>query len=223
MINVYAPLVWTKHGEAQLPSYVDVRNGVLTIQNARIEDSGRYICTSASAHPSRPGESVNEIVDVSINQNGGYLQPPTVKPLNELYTVLQGSDFTLTCEAAGNPYPTISWSKIHEQSLGTNVQQVGNILKIFNAQPHNRGIYQCSVSSNGQTTETSGVIDIEREYFKVLNRIHQINRKKRKYLPMFNSCNSIRMSIAKDFKKGIGKLLQFKTNISFLLKNFQDI
>lgn len=165
VINVYAPLVWTKHGEAQLPSHVDIKNGVLTIQNARIEDSGRYICTSASANPSQPGESVNEFVDVSINQNGGYLQPPTVKPLNELYTVLQGSDFSLTCEAAGNPYPTITWSRVHEQSLGTNVQQVGNILKIFNAQPHNRGIYQCSVSSNGQSTETSGVIDIEREYF----------------------------------------------------------
>lgn len=96
VINVYAPLVWTKHGEAQLPSYIDTRNGVLTIQNARIEDSGRYVCTSAATNPSQPGETVNEIVDVAINQNGGYVQPPTVKPLNELYTVLQGSDFTLT-------------------------------------------------------------------------------------------------------------------------------
>lgn len=95
VINVYAPLTWSKHGDAQLPSHVDVQKGVLTIQNARIEDSGRYTCTSASANPSRPGDLVNEIIDVSISEHDGYAQPPTVKPLNELYTALQGSDFTL--------------------------------------------------------------------------------------------------------------------------------
>lgn len=84
-------------------------------------------------------------------------------------------------EAAGSPYPAITWSKIHEDTLGTNVQQVGNILKIFNAQPHNRGIYQCSVASNGQTSETSGVIDIERKYFVVMLK-EQKKKKEIKYL-----------------------------------------
>lgn len=164
VINVYTQLVWTKQGHPQLPTYADVRNGVLTIQNVRVEDSGRYICSSTPTAPSRPDESVNEGIDVFINgEDHTNAQPPTIKPLDELTTVVQGTDFSLACEATGNPYPTITWAKIHEDSLGSNVQQIGNILKIFNAQPHNRGIYQCTATSNGQTVDASGVIDIDRK------------------------------------------------------------
>ncbi|XP_031633879.1 hemicentin-2-like [Contarinia nasturtii] len=106
-----------------------------------------------------------KVVNVSItNSNTGGAQIPSqpvyVKPLEELYTVVQGSEFTLTCEASGYPYPTITWKKIYEDSLGSNVQQIGNTLKMFNAQLENMGIYQC-IASNGETAESSTVIDIE--------------------------------------------------------------
>lgn len=45
ILNVYPTLTWTKHGSPRLPTYVDVRNGVLTIQSVKVEDSGQYICT----------------------------------------------------------------------------------------------------------------------------------------------------------------------------------
>lgn len=164
-VNVYATLVWDKAGQQQLPAHIDVRNGVLTIQNVRVEDSGRYTCTSSPSGADQPSDIGSEVIDVVITDtNQGQLAPPRVKPLEELYTVVQGSDFTLTCEASGNPYPTVVWAKIHED-LASNCQQVGNLLKIISAQPHNRGIYQCTVTSNGQSTETSTVIDIERKFF----------------------------------------------------------
>lgn len=163
VINVYAQLVWSKQGSPHLPTYADVRNGILTIQNVRVEDSGRYVCSSTPAAPSRPDESITEIVDVFINEDSNNAQSPQVKPFDEQYIVIQGTDFTLTCEASGNPYPTITWTRIHENNLGSNVQQIGNILKIFNAQPDNRGIYQCTATSNGQTAESSAIIDIDRK------------------------------------------------------------
>ncbi|XP_055304959.1 basement membrane-specific heparan sulfate proteoglycan core protein isoform X6 [Sitodiplosis mosellana] len=160
-INVYATLVWNKAGEQQLPAHIDVKNGILTIENVRVEDSGRYTCTSSPSGPNQPPGTSSEVIDVVITDSStGQLEPPRVKPLEELYTVVQGSDFSLTCEASGYPYPTVVWAKIHED-LASNCQQIGNILKIINAQPHNRGIYQCTVTSNGQSTETSTVIDIE--------------------------------------------------------------
>lgn len=165
-INVYATLVWTKSGQPHLASHVDVRNGVLTIQNAAIEDSGRYVCTSAPSYPSQDPASITEAVDVFITSQGSRPEPPSVKPLNDLYTVIQGQDFSLTCEASGNPYPKITWKKIHEDHLGSNVQQNGNILRILNAQPDNRGIYQCIAESNGLINDASTVIDIERKYFR---------------------------------------------------------
>ncbi|XP_031635070.1 basement membrane-specific heparan sulfate proteoglycan core protein isoform X6 [Contarinia nasturtii] len=165
VINVYATLVWNKSGLTQLPSHVIVRNGILTIPSVSVEDSGRYICTSSPSTSGQPIESITEVADVFIIDDDNSdtqvsPQPVYVKPLEELYTVLQSSDFNLACEASGNPYPTITWKKIHEDSLGSNVQQIGNTLKIFNAQPENRGIYQC-IASNGQTADSSTVIDIE--------------------------------------------------------------
>lgn len=166
ILNVYATLTWTKYGSSTLPPYVNVQNGVLTIQSVTIQDSGRYVCTSSPSMPNQPIESITEVVDVFINPDPDMDQSLKITPLDELYTIVQGSDFSLPCVASGNPYPTIAWKKIHEDNLGPNVQQVGNILKITNARPDNRGIYQCTAQSNGQTVETSSVIDIERKYFK---------------------------------------------------------
>ena len=172
LLNVYAPLTWSKFGIPSLPSHVEVRNGVLTIHSVTVEDSGRYVCTTTPSSPNQPIDSVTEVADVQINyEDGGgggggdYGQPPTIKPLQEQYMVVQGSDFSLTCEASGSPYPTIIWTKVHEDSLGPNVQQIGNVLKITRAQIENRGIYQCTAQSNGQTVETSGIIEIECKLF----------------------------------------------------------
>lgn len=125
--------------------------------------------------------SDDQVADVFINSAPGYDQPLKLNKLEELYTIVQGSDYTLTCEASGTPYPTITWKKIHEDSLGANVQQMGNILKITNAQPENRGIYQCMAQSNGQTEETSTIIEIDRKYLVIylmfndssLNKLNQ--------------------------------------------------
>lgn len=168
-INIYATLVWTKSGLQTLPPYVEVRDGVLTIRNARVEDSGRYVCTSSPTPNAAEPQSITEIADVSISSvDLGRPQPPVIKPLNELYNVVQGRDFTLACEASGNPYPRITWKKIHEEHLGSNVQQNGNVLRILNAQPDNRGIYQCVAESNGLSTDVSTVIDIERKLFFII-------------------------------------------------------
>lgn len=164
LVNVYAQLTWSKFGSPSLPPNVNVRNGVLTIQSVTVQDSGRYVCTTTPSSPDQPIDSITEVVDVTINpdEHGGeYGQPPQIVALQEQYLVVQASDFSLTCEASGNPYPTIVWTKVHEDSLGSNVQQIGNVLKITRAQIDNRGIYQCTAQSNGQTVETSGIIEIE--------------------------------------------------------------
>lgn len=169
IVNIYAPLTWSKSGSQRLPPYVDVNKGVLTIPSALVEDSGRYVCTTTQTSSDQAADSLTETVDVIINERGGGGggdQQLTIKPLEEEYLVVQGSDFSLTCEAFGNPYPTIVWQKVHEDSLGPNVQQIGNVLKISHAQVNNRGIYQCTAQSNGQTVESSAIIEIECKFFQ---------------------------------------------------------
>lgn len=166
--DVYAPLKWTKFGSDSLEPNVDVRGGILTIQSAAVRDTGRYICTTSPTSPGQSIDSITQTVDVTINERGGggdYGQSPTIKTLDEQYLIVQGSDFSLTCEASGNPYPTIVWKKVHEDNLGANVQQIGNVLKITRAQIDNRGIYLCTAQSNGQTVETNTIIEVECKLF----------------------------------------------------------
>lgn len=166
VIDVYATLVWSKDGRSHLPPHINVRNGVLTIADAVAEDSGRYTCTSSASTEDNP---ITEIADVRIvsNDNGGNgggdnREPPVVKPLEDMYLVTQGTDFSLVCEASGNPYPQVKWTKLHEE-IGPNVQINGNTLRILNAQPDNRGVYLCTAESGGQSTDQNTVVEIERK------------------------------------------------------------
>lgn len=88
--------------------------------------------------------------------------PPTVKRLPEENLIIQGQDFSVTCEANGSPYPSIKWTKVHE-ALGDNVHQSGNVLRIMNARPDNRGVYLCIAENVAGHDQSSTVVDIERK------------------------------------------------------------
>lgn len=161
LADSYANVDWSKEGVLILPAHVIVRNGVLTVQRATAEDSGRYVCTTGASGQPNPS---TEVVDVFIQPEDDFdrQEPPRIEPLNNVYNVIQGNDFELICQASGSPYPQVSWKKIHEE-IGSNVQINGNVLKIMNAQMGNRGVYVCSADSNGQIAEQSTIIDIERK------------------------------------------------------------
>lgn len=156
LADVYANLVWTKDGHRDLPAHIYADNGALTIQRASVEDSGRYICSSESGQG-----PITQSADVYITSSNRP-DPPKIKKFNDLYDAVQGSDFSLICEASGNPTPTVKWTKVHEK-IDSNIQVNGNVLRILNAQPVNRGVYTCIAESEGGIAEESTVIDIERK------------------------------------------------------------
>jgi Immunoglobulin domain len=73
---------------------------------------------------------------------------------------VQGSDFSLTCESSGNPYPTITWI-MSGASFASNAQQNGNVLRILNARPENNGVYVCQATNNAGSDQAATVIEIE--------------------------------------------------------------
>lgn len=148
-------LDWSKSGQERLAYNIRVTNGVLIIREARIEDSGRYICTSYPVY----GSPSSQTAEVSIGQRSG---PPHIKRFNEIYNIVQGQDFSLNCEASGSPYPRVKWDRIHEP-FEPNMNQNGNILRIMNAQPSNRGVYTCTAESDGGIVEESAIIEVERK------------------------------------------------------------
>ncbi|XP_031637930.1 serine protease filzig-like [Contarinia nasturtii] len=115
-------------------------------------------CIDSSDEDPKNCRAKNQIKAIS---NVDALHSIDVKPLDDLYSIVQGSNFSLDCEASGYPYPKITWRKTNEGSLGSNVQQIGNSLMISNAQPENHGTYQCIATSNKKTADRSTVIHIE--------------------------------------------------------------
>lgn len=156
--HIRGTITWSKLGLPALPINYYVDQGVLYIENAQKKDSGTYICTSIATDTGTTSKSTVNVW-ITIRE---HLVPPTIKPFNDLYTIIQGQDYSLNCEVSGDPYPKVKWTKVHEE-FEKNVQQSGNILRILNAQQSNRGVYTCIAESESGSTESSTVIDIERK------------------------------------------------------------
>ncbi|XP_065366162.1 basement membrane-specific heparan sulfate proteoglycan core protein isoform X5 [Calliphora vicina] len=160
---------WTKDGYPLYRQQNLIINGnMLEIRETSPRDSGVYTCIGIDHRGQRnyTSDAQVHIEETRPPYGGGSGVPqpgsiaPTVQRLPEENRVIQGHDFTITCEATGTPYPTIRWTKVHE-SLGDNVHQTGNVLRIMNARPDNRGIYLCIAENEGGNDQTSTFIDIE--------------------------------------------------------------
>lgn len=130
--------------------------GLLIIHSARREDTGRYTCTVTTYS----GYTVTSSVEVHINSQS---TPIRISPLQLNNLVVQGTEFSIACDATGIPTPRVKWTKLHE-SFDSNVQQLGNVLRITNAQMSNRGVYVClAENDDGVSDQSSTIIEIDRK------------------------------------------------------------
>lgn len=93
-----------------------------------------------------------------------YSDNPVIVQLEESYTVDQGTDLSIPCEASGSPYPTIKWTMVGAQ-MAPNVQYNDNVLRIRNAMPKNRGVYLCLAENSYGTVKSSTTINVERKCY----------------------------------------------------------
>ncbi|XP_034139576.1 basement membrane-specific heparan sulfate proteoglycan core protein isoform X22 [Drosophila guanche] len=138
-----------------------VSGNVLEVRDSSVRDSGTYTC---GAYDLRTHRNYTEDARVYIERRD--LPPtddsssPVIVRLQELITIEQGRDFSITCEASGTPYPSIKWTKVHDH-LATNVHVSGNVLSIYDARPENRGPYSCIAENIHGSDQSSTNIDIE--------------------------------------------------------------
>ncbi|KAI4888044.1 hypothetical protein NFI96_029830, partial [Prochilodus magdalenae] len=90
---------WTKLGQ-KLPDRALVENHgkLLTIEEVREEDEGKYMCRAKNAH----GEAVHYF-HVTVEE------PPKwdIEPKSQLNMI--GANIVIKCTASGNPTPTVTW------------------------------------------------------------------------------------------------------------------
>ncbi|PFX30135.1 Protein sidekick-2 [Stylophora pistillata] len=80
--------------------------------------------------------------------NLSWFHKPVVKELPETTTIIVGELAVLTCEASGDPQPSVTWSKDGDTSISrAKFNNDGHILVIRNVMPRDSGVYECTASN----------------------------------------------------------------------------
>ncbi|XP_059622285.1 basement membrane-specific heparan sulfate proteoglycan core protein isoform X2 [Phlebotomus argentipes] len=146
---------WRKEYTMWLPPSAIVKGHILSFENAREEDSGQYVCTSVSS----TGQQHSTVANLTIIEHEVRAYPK-IRPVEQNHLVIENSDLYLECDATGSPLPTVKWTKLHD-SFDSNVQQVGNQLRILGAKQYNRGVYVCVAENSEGTDQISTIIEID--------------------------------------------------------------
>ncbi|XP_075384531.1 hemicentin-1 isoform X2 [Tenrec ecaudatus] len=145
-------LTWLKDGRPLLkkPGLSISKNAsVLKIEDAQVQDSGRYTC-----------EATNVAGKKEKNYNVDIWVPPNIYGSDELaqLTVIEGNIITLLCESSGIPPPNLIWKKKGSPVLADSAGRVrilsgGRQLQISIAEKSDAGLYTCVASNIAGTTK----------------------------------------------------------------------
>ncbi|XKL66866.1 hypothetical protein PGB90_010286 [Kerria lacca] len=120
-------------------------SGTLIIQEAKVEDSGKYLCV---VNNSVGGESVETVLTVTAPLSA------SVEPI--VQTVDFGRPATLTCNYEGNPVKTVSWLK-DGKPISSDESRA---LKIDSVRKEDKGMYQCFVRNEQESAQGSAEIKL---------------------------------------------------------------
>ncbi|VVC30731.1 Immunoglobulin subtype,Immunoglobulin-like domain,Immunoglobulin-like fold,Immunoglobulin subtype [Cinara cedri] len=120
-------------------------SGTLIIRDAKVEDSGKYLCV---VNNSVGGESVETVLTVTAPLNA--IVEPTIQ------TVDFGRPATLTCNYEGNPVKTISWLKDGKRLNSHD----GRVLRIDSVRKEDKGMYQCFVRNEQESAQGSAELKL---------------------------------------------------------------
>ncbi|XP_034950760.1 Down syndrome cell adhesion molecule-like protein Dscam2 isoform X25 [Chelonus insularis] len=134
----------TRRQPVQLNERVRQVSGTLIIREARVEDSGKYLCI---VNNSVGGESVETVLTVTAPL-GAEIEPRT-------QTVDFGRPATFTCNVRGNPIKTISWLKD-----GKPLGHEDPVLKIDSVKKEDKGMYQCFVRNDQESAQATAELKL---------------------------------------------------------------
>ncbi|XP_027421385.1 hemicentin-1 isoform X2 [Bos indicus x Bos taurus] len=145
-------LTWLKDGHPLLkkPGLSVTENGsVLKIEDAQVQDSGRYTC-----------EATNVAGKTEKNYNVNIWVPPNISGSDEAaqLTVIEGHLISLLCESSGIPPPNLIWKKKGSPVLADSAGRVrilsgGRQLQISVAEKSDAGLYSCMASNVAGTAK----------------------------------------------------------------------
>ena len=89
-----------------------------------------------------------------------------ISAVTQNFQLVQGQNFTLSCNASGTPMPNITWYKGNSLISDTNPSHLrlfSYSLTVFNAQVIDEGVYTCNVSNPAGSVQENTSIDVIRK------------------------------------------------------------
>ncbi|CAH1122837.1 unnamed protein product [Ceutorhynchus assimilis] len=118
--------------------------GTLIIREAKVEDSGKYLCV---VNNSVGGESVETVLTVTAPLKA------SIEP--KVQTVDFGRPAVFTCKFEGNPIKTVSWMKD-----GNKLDHTDAVLRIEAVRKEDKGMYQCFIRNDQESAEATGELKL---------------------------------------------------------------
>ncbi|CAH2991217.1 unnamed protein product [Chilo suppressalis] len=119
-------------------------SGTLIIKEAKVEDSGKYLCV---VNNSVGGESVETVLTVTAPLKS------TVEPATQ--TVDFGRPAVFTCRFEGNPIKTLTWLKD-----GKDMNHHDAVLRIESVKKEDKGMYQCFIRNDQESAGASAELKL---------------------------------------------------------------
>ncbi|XP_050693558.1 cell adhesion molecule Dscam2-like isoform X6 [Eriocheir sinensis] len=118
--------------------------GTLIIREAKVEDSGKYLCV---VNNSVGGESVETVLTVTA--------PLSAQVEPKVQTVEFGRPATFTCTYRGNPVKSVSWLKD-----GVLLEHKEAVLRINSVGREDKGMYQCFVRNDQESAQATAELKL---------------------------------------------------------------
>lgn len=128
----------------QLNDRIKQVSGTLIIKEAKVEDSGKYLCV---VNNSVGGESVETVLTVTAPLSSK-IDPPT-------QTVDFGRPAVFTCNFEGNPIKTIGWLKD-----GKPIKHSEPVLRIESVKKDDKGMYQCFIRNDQESAQATAELKL---------------------------------------------------------------
>ncbi|XP_042237796.1 Down syndrome cell adhesion molecule-like protein Dscam2 isoform X34 [Homarus americanus] len=141
---------WFKFSEngrkasVELGERVKQVGGTLIIREAKVDDSGKYLCV---VNNSVGGESVETVLTVTA--------PLSAQVEPSVQTVEFGRPATFTCTYRGNPVKSVTWLKD-----GEPINHKEAVLRIDSVGREDKGMYQCFVRNDQESAQATAELKL---------------------------------------------------------------
>ncbi|KAI8440932.1 hypothetical protein MSG28_009229 [Choristoneura fumiferana] len=131
-------------GASQFKLLPGKADDVLLMNNVLVRDTGDYQCVAENI-----AGRATHIVQLEVFGLPAFEKSPSV------LEVRQSANLDIQCKIrSGNPPPAITWQfKTSETGEYHNIDNFGELLRIFNVQQSNSGFYKCEAKNNIGTTQ----------------------------------------------------------------------